>query len=371
MGPVIRLLTGLPRANGIGEYVAQLARVDASIEVFYGRPMAPSAYETTGGGRPGLFATAGMYLAARRQGAAAVARTHVTWEGLGPIYGRRTRLLTVHHVLPPRVPWAAAAPMRPTQRLVYAAARRGHARTARLGVRVVVPSRAVRDALVEGYGADPARVAVVPHFIDTAFFASRDAAGARARLGLPATGPVLLHVGFDDARKNIAGLLELFGRYRRRHPEARLVQIGRSPRFEAARSGADAPALIYRPHVPSEERPDWYAAADVVVLPTYLEGFGRAALEGLACGRPVVVSDLPVFREELGPCLRAAAPGDWERWCELVEGARERPEAARGRAWVEERFTEDRFVRAYRSLYAELGWLADGAGGAAARATAT
>ena len=49
--------------------------------------------------------------------------------------------------------------------------------------------------------------------------------------------------------------------------------------------------------VPDAELPSWYAAADVLAFPSTKEGWGLAVLEAMSAGLPVVVSDLPVFRE--------------------------------------------------------------------------
>jgi glycosyltransferase involved in cell wall biosynthesis len=350
---VIRLLTGLPRPNGVGEYVSHLTGIGVPVEVFYRRPMTPSEFEATPGHRPRFFETLTDLRTVRRHSAPEIARTHVTWEGMGPIYGARTRLLTVHHVLGPRTPWESEGTGRIQRAVVFALARRGHHRTVRFGIRTVVPSASVRDDLLREYHADGARIEVVPHFIDTEFFRPVDRATARRTLDLPAEGPILLHVGVDDARKNIGGLLTLFHRFRRNHPTARLVQIGASARFAAGLAGSDGPYLRYVPGVPGPDRPVWYSGADVVVLPTFHEGFGRAALEAMSCGTPAVVTDLPVFREELGPRFRGAPVGAWDAWVRAVDAALAEPEPDRERGWVVGHFSHAAFASAYRRIYAE------------------
>jgi len=51
--------------------------------------------------------------------------------------------------------------------------------------------------------------------------------------------------------------------------------------------------------VPDTDMPSWYRAADALAFPSVKEGFGLAVLEAMSAGRPVVTSDLPVFREYL------------------------------------------------------------------------
>jgi glycosyltransferase involved in cell wall biosynthesis len=350
---VIRILSGLPRPNGVGEYVSHLASIGVPVEIYFHRPMTPEEFEQTAGGRPGILLALADAVRRRRHRAEEVARTHVAWEGLGPVYGARTRLITVHHVLGERTPWEGDRPGRGQRRLVFALARRGHRRTVGYGTRTVVPSAAVQEDLVREYGADPARIEVIPHFIEPEVFRPLDREESRRALQLPASSPILLHIGVDDARKNVTGLLELFHRFRRHHPNALLVQIGPSPLVRAALRGPDGASIRYLDRVPGTDRPRWYSAADVVVLPTHLEGFGRAALEALACGTPAVVSDLPVFREELGDRFRGAPVGAWESWVRVVDEVLADPGPQRNRAWVIGHFPKAPFAERYCRLYRE------------------
>ena len=61
---------------------------------------------------------------------------------------------------------------------------------------------------------------------------------------------------------------------------------------------------------PVTEVEDLYAAHDVLLFPSRWEGLGNAAIEAMACGRPVVATDLDVLREVLGPLGRFAPAGD-------------------------------------------------------------
>ena len=63
-----------------------------------------------------------------------------------------------------------------------------------------------------------------------------------------------------------------------------------------ARLGED---VVILGTVPDAEMPGWYQAADTFVFPSVKEGFGLVVLEAMAAGLPVVVSDIPVFREFL------------------------------------------------------------------------
>ena len=61
---------------------------------------------------------------------------------------------------------------------------------------------------------------------------------------------------------------------------------------------------------PDDLLPALYSAADAVVAPAWYEGFGLSVLEGMACGTPVVASDIPPHREVAGDAAWYAESGD-------------------------------------------------------------
>lgn len=81
-------------------------------------------------------------------------------------------------------------------------------------------------------------------------------------------------------------------------PEARLALVGDGPDTERLRRSAP-PGVLFAGTAP-DIRP-WLRAADLVVLPSRWEGMALAPLEAMACGRPVLVSDVSGARESLPP----------------------------------------------------------------------
>jgi glycosyltransferase involved in cell wall biosynthesis len=130
--------------------------------------------------------------------------------------------------------------------------------------------------------------------LDLEQFSPGDATAARARLGLPADGALVVSVRGLDPLYNPDLLLEAFERVRKRRPEARLLL--KSP-GEAGAPAAEGVTMLG--NVPSELMPDVYRAADVVVSLASSDSSPRSVWEALACARPVVVSDLPWARDEL------------------------------------------------------------------------
>lgn len=129
--------------------------------------------------------------------------------------------------------------------------------------------------------------AVIPNAVDTVLFSPGDRSAARARLGLDDGGRYALFVGRFEHRKG-ADLV----------PEA-----CRRAGFELVVAGPDAPpSAVKLGTLTPDELLHAYRAADCVVFPTRYEGFGYVTVEGLACGVPVITTDVGWTRELLRRC---------------------------------------------------------------------
>ncbi|MFD3781622.1 glycosyltransferase [Streptomyces sp. NPDC058612] len=127
-------------------------------------------------------------------------------------------------------------------------------------------------------------------------------AGARAELPLPAAfqgdGPLVVCVGRICPQKGQDVLLRAWPEVLGTVPGARLALVGDGPDTERLRRAAP-PGVLFAGPAP-DIRP-WLRAADLVVLPSRWEGMALAPLEAMACGRPVLVSDVSGARESLPP----------------------------------------------------------------------
>ncbi|MGH9103657.1 MAG: glycosyltransferase, partial [Acidimicrobiales bacterium] len=161
------------------------------------------------------------------------------------------------------------------------------------------------EQLVELYGADRSRIAVVPPAVDHAIFGPGDRAQARRALGLPAGAPMLLFVGRIQPLKGadvaVGALAELPDR-----SDAFLAVVGGpsgaegpetvaalAEQVRAADLSGRVRLVVPQPH---ELLSTWYRAADVCLVPSRSESFGLVALEAAACGTPVVASDVGGLR---------------------------------------------------------------------------
>ncbi|MFE2284419.1 glycosyltransferase family 4 protein [Streptomyces sp. NPDC059443] len=130
----------------------------------------------------------------------------------------------------------------------------------------------------------------------------RDKAAARAELPLPAAfqgdGPLAVCVGRLCLQKGQDILLRAWPELLGAVPGARLALVGDGPDTERLRRAA--PPGVHFAGAVHDIRP-WLRAADLVVLPSRWEGMALAPLEAMACGRPVLVSDVSGARESLPP----------------------------------------------------------------------
>ena len=196
--------------------------------------------------------------------------------------------------------------------------------------RLVANTTAERDELVQLYGADPARVAVVPPGVDLATFSPDGGrAAARARLGVPADAELLLFVGRLQPLKAPDVLVEAAALLLREQPGRRsrlrvLVLGGPSgsgtahPHAleELVRARGLQDVVRVRPPVPRAELAEHYRAADVVVVPSHNESFGLVALEAQACATPVAAAAVGGLRTavadgESGVLVASHEPRAW------------------------------------------------------------
>ncbi|MDX5566324.1 glycosyltransferase [Streptomyces sp. ID05-04B] len=155
------------------------------------------------------------------------------------------------------------------------------------------------------------RWSVVPNGIDCGRFHPAPVGTVRASLlpGLDPAAPLVVCVGRLCRQKGQDVLLRAWDTIVARTPAARLVLVGDGP--DAARLRPGAPASVLFAGAVADAVP-WYQAADLVVLPSRWEGMALAPLEAMACGRPVVVTDVNGARESLpaGLAERCVAPAE-------------------------------------------------------------
>ena len=184
---------------------------------------------------------------------------------------------------------------------------------------VVAVSRALA-ALLAQLGVPQERTSVLYNGVDPQRFHPLPRESAKRELGYAPHERVLLFVGNVQASKGCGELMDAFCRLSGQRPELRLAFAGDGPQVVAlkamaARQGcADKVRFVGR--LPHEAVVRWLAAAELLCLPSHAEGVPNVVLEAMACGRPVVATDvggipevLPAFAGSMVPPRDAAALG--------------------------------------------------------------
>src|SRR5205807_8863596 len=160
----------------------------------------------------------------------------------------------------------------------------------------------------------PERVHVVPQGV-AAHFRPLDPerpAARRAALGL-SDRRLVLHVTSGGFYKNIATTLRVVAAVRAAGHDAVLVRAGLGPQADESQLAASLDldgAFLPLGTVSEDELVELYNAADVLLFPSFYEGFGWPVLEAMACGTPVVASDAAALVELADGAVLHAAPTD-------------------------------------------------------------
>lgn len=207
------------------------------------------------------------------------------------------------HFIDPYSPLVAAARLAGPRVLIHdhlALSHRGGLRAAWKGVRSLLlnglfderlaVSSFVARTIREIHRVPAGRVSIVENGVDTSRFASADGRRIREELRL-GDAPLVVSVARLDDEKGGEWLLRALQEVGR---EAHLAMIGEGPRLEQWRALCATLGIASRVHFLGlrQDVEELLAAASVVVAPSVCdEGFGLAALEGMAAGKPVVVTN--------------------------------------------------------------------------------
>jgi len=184
---------------------------------------------------------------------------------------------------------------------------------------IVAVSDYLAGRLADQFPVSREEIDVIDCGVDTDTFRPAEKADARLIVDLPADAAVVLFAGHLAESKGIGTLLAAHRRLVAEGQSALLVVVGDGPMApDVAAAGRD-PAVkgLVRAigEVRHDEMPHYFTAADVVCVPSHREGFGLVALEAMACGVPVVASDIGGLPEIVidGSNGRLVPPADPDR----------------------------------------------------------
>ncbi len=218
------------------------------------------------------------------------------------------RVLTIHDIQPLLFPHRF-----PPVRVAFL--RRSIPTAVAGAARITVPSAFVRTSLVEQFGTDPDRIAVVPWSRPEVEHRA-DVELVRGRWGL--MGPYLVLPAITYAHKDHITAVRAMRHLAARHPDLKLVLPGGiGPAEEAVLSEIDRLELdttvVRTGRLPNASVLALIEGAAATVFPSRYEGFGIPALESMSLGTPVVVSDAGALVEVVGDAGAVFPAGDDEQ----------------------------------------------------------
>ncbi len=159
--------------------------------------------------------------------------------------------------------------------------------------RIIVPSEFVKRKVVQRFSLTSEKVVTIPAGVDTSKFRPVSVSNK--------TGRYMLFVGTLEPRKNLSSLLRAWKEVQKEFRDISLVVAGTAGRvFGQLSYPASMSGVHWAGYVPEEELPSLYSGAEALVLPSLEEGFGLTALEAMACGTPVIVSNGGALPEVVG-----------------------------------------------------------------------
>ncbi|MEX2246427.1 MAG: glycosyltransferase family 1 protein [Dehalococcoidia bacterium] len=243
---------------------------------------------------------------------------HSTHHTLPVLPVRTKRVVTVHDVTFFRLPERYT----PARRLYMQTLTRTASRAADA---IIVPSQTVRDDAIAALGIPASRVHVVYEAAAAQYrpLDRDDAETVAHRYGLDA--PYILSVGSIEPGKNRARLIRAMRALRDEGIDHTLAVVGQKAwhyeeEFALVRDLGMRDRVVYLDYVRAGDLPALYNAAAVFAFPSLYEGFGLPVLEAMACGVPVLTSNLSATAEIAGDAALLVDPTSVEQ---IREGLRQ------------------------------------------------
>lgn len=236
---------------------------------------------------------------------------------VGPVAGATPLVVTVHDLSFLLYPQAFRAFNRFYLRLVTNL-------SVQKARRVIAVSENTKQDLIRTYHLSPNKIDVIYNGLDECFqpLPKDQVDQFRARHSLPER--FLLFVGTLEPRKNVLKLIEAYAQLPKDRPPLLLVG-GKGWLYDevfalvADRALTDEVRFVG--YVPAEDLPWWYNAAEVFVYPSLYEGFGLPPLEAMACGTPVITSEVSSLPEVVGQAALRVDPNDAGMLAQAMERA--------------------------------------------------
>lgn len=191
--------------------------------------------------------------------------------------------------------------------------------------RVITDVPFMKNEFIRVYGLDPERIEVIPLAADPRYQAlevEKCRRFVREQHGFDDN--FILYVGTLQPRKNVDTLVRAYAMFRRHTGmQHKLVIVGKpkyrfGPVFEAIEQSGFSDDVIFTGFVADEHLPDYYNAASLFVFPSRYEGFGLPVLEAMACGTPVITTNVSSLPDVAGDAAILVDPNDVDGFAESM-----------------------------------------------------
>lgn len=227
---------------------------------------------------------------------------------VSPFWSNVVHIKTMHAFTAPE----SVAPLTRAYRLL------SYPRTVKVAKAIIINSESLRTEIERHLEVDPSKLKLIPEAVDHDLFKPGDAAQARAKVAsYGVTKPFVLFVSSLWPYKNCDGLLRAWSHARSALGDRQLVIVGAGRDKEysdslpaLARELGIADDVVFVGGIALADTVPFYRAADVFVYASFNETFGLPILEAMACGCPVVTSNVTAMPETAGGAGVLCDPSD-------------------------------------------------------------
>jgi glycosyltransferase involved in cell wall biosynthesis len=237
-------------------------------------------------------------------------------------------------------------------------------RSVRRAHHVLADSQATKDDLIELYGVAPAKITVILSGVDARFQPVEDSSTRAAIRAKYAIGdkPYIFAIGTVQPRKNYARLIQALAQVRAVHDVILVIAGGTGWLEDEMYRILDA--LNMRDHVrligfaDDDDLPAFYSEAYCLAFPSLYEGFGLPILEAMACGTPVMTSNISSMPEAAGDAALLVNPADTDEIANallrLIADTELRAQLIQRGIAQAKRFTWDKSAAQLAGIYDEI-----------------
>ena len=190
---------------------------------------------------------------------------------------------------------------------------------ARWATKIITATEFIKKEVAEHLKIDPEKIAVTPYAPRNNFRPLEQCDTEQTRLRLGVEDRFILFVGTIEPRKNLITLLRAFAEILKNtdlRPQLVIAGqegwlVGETLNYVHSESLSDR--IKFTGYITDQELRALYSSCAVCVYPSLYEGFGLPPLEAMACGAPVITSDVPSLAETVGQAALLVAPTDVQK----------------------------------------------------------